>query len=254
MPDQNKIDTDKETVAKAIKKIEGLQDATAIVKAVEEMLQSLADQKAKTRFKIAIPTLKKLFGVYHPTLNIIAQKLAPICINKPELGLAVLNQLWQRGYFEEQVIAVKILNRYSKKFPQPSLKFIHQISRQLTNWAICDILATYGVRNLIDNQVDIFTQLTTKYIPSSNKWTQRFAIVTLVELARHPEIQITKQHLNILKPYLQSTDLDIKKAIVWVYKRAYKSKPLLVKSTIAEYENSTNPNVLWIINQVKKVL
>jgi 3-methyladenine DNA glycosylase AlkD len=128
--------------------------------------------------------------------------------------------LWESEVFEEQLLAVKILRDFANKDPERTIKLVEKFSRDISDWAICDTLATQGIRKIAkDKQKEIFA-LSKNYISSKNLWQRRFAIVLLIELKRCGFDK--KEIKKLLEKVKGDKEPYIKKAIIWLDKELKK--------------------------------
>lgn len=180
---------------------------------IRKILEKEANEKVKASFEKTIPSAKKIYGVKASILNNIAGKIK-------ETDFDLVKKLWESGALEEQLLAAKVLGNFANKDPKQAIKLIEKFSKDISNWAVCDTLATQGIRKITkDKQKEIFA-LSKKYISSKNLWQRRFAIVLLIELNRSgfdkKEIKkLAEKIKNDKEPY-------IKKAMIWLDKELKK--------------------------------
>lgn len=176
---------------------------------IRKVLNKEANEKVKASFAKSIPSAKKIYGVKVFVLNNIAGKIKEIDFN-------LVEKLWDSKTFEEQLLAVKILGNFANKNPEQAIKLVEKFSKDISDWAVCDTLATQGIRKIIKlKQKEIF-EISKELIKSKNLWQRRFAIVLLIELNRSgfdkKEIKkLAEKIKNDKEPY-------IKKAIIWLKK------------------------------------
>jgi len=112
------------------------------------------------------------------------------------------------------LLATKILGRICKKDPGKTIKLIKKFSKDISDWAVCDTLATQGVRKIAKiKQKEIF-ELSKRLISSKNFWQRRFAIVLLIELNRQG---FSKEKIRKLSKKVENDkEHYIKRALVWL--------------------------------------
>jgi 3-methyladenine DNA glycosylase AlkD len=175
---------------------------------IREILKNSANEKTKLSIKKFIPSSKKVYGVRTSLLNGIAKK-----IREPDFGL--IEKLWQSGAFEERLLAIKILMRISKDNPEKFLKLIKKFSKDISDWAVCDTLATQGIRKIAKIKQKGIFEISERFISSKNFWRRRFAIVLLVELNRQGFAN--KKNIKvILKKAEKDKEYYVKKAVIWL--------------------------------------
>ena len=137
---------------------------------------------------------------------------------EPDFDL--VEKLWQSGTFEERLLAAKILGKFSNKNPERTLELIKRFSKDISDWAVCDTLATQGIRKIAKaKQKEIFA-LSKKYISSKNLWQRRFAAVLLIELNRSGFDK--KEIKKLAEKIKDDKEPYIKKAIIWLDKELKK--------------------------------
>jgi len=174
---------------------------------IQKILKSsIRDETKMDRIK-SIPTAKRVYGVRISILNEIVKK-----IKEPDFDL--VEKLWKSGGFEEELLATKILGRICKKDPGKTIKLIKKFSKDISDWAVCDTLATQGVRKIAKiKQKEIF-ELSKRLISSKNFWQRRFAIVLLIELNRQG---FSKEKIRKLSKKVENDkEHYIKRALVWL--------------------------------------
>jgi len=171
------------------------------------MLRKKANKKVKSSFEKFVPSSEKVYGVRVPILNKIAKE-----IEEPNFGL--IEKLWKSGAFEEKLLAIKILGRICKKDSEKTLNLIREFSRGISDWAVCDTLATQGIRKIVKEKKKEIFDLSRELISSKNFWQRRFAIVLLIELSRQG---FAKQKIGKLLKKVENDKEDyVRKAGVWL--------------------------------------
>jgi 3-methyladenine DNA glycosylase AlkD len=144
---------------------------------IQKILREKTNKKTRLSFEKFVPSSKKVYGVRIPTLNKIVKE-----IKEPNFEL--IRKLWKSGAFEERLLAAKILGGTCKKDPEKTLKLIKKFSKDISDWAVCDTLATQGIRKIVKEKEKEIFNLSKELISSKNFWQRRFAIVLLIELSR----------------------------------------------------------------------
>jgi len=99
------------------------------------------------------------------------------------------------------------------------LKLVKKFVKDIVDWAVCDTLATQGIRPITKiKQKEIF-ELSKKLVKSKNLWERRFGIVLLINFKK--EKHWKKEIEAIIKPLENDKEYYVKKAIDWI-KRSLK--------------------------------
>jgi len=185
---------------------------------IRKILRENSDEKVKLSCLKFIPSCKKFYGVKIPLLEKVAKK-----IKEPNFDL--VESLWKGKFFEEKMLAVKILAKICKKNSERALKLLKKFSKNISDWAICDTLATQGTRKIVKEKTQEIFNLSKKLIYSRNFWQRRFGIVLLLELYRQGFDK--KKVENLLKIVEGDKEKYIRKVVVWLKNELKKIKIFL---------------------------
>ncbi len=173
---------------------------------IRDFLKKKSNEKARESWKKFVPNAKKVYGVYLSDINKI--------VSKYKLGgFELVKKLWQDGYLEERILAAKILGRIAKEDPEKTLELIRKFVNDIDNWAVCDTLATQGIKSITGIKKDEIIEFSKKLIKSRNPWKQRFGIVLLVNFKKDPRM---KKVVEGLLKLVKNDDYYVKKAVDWV--------------------------------------
>ena len=109
---------------------------------IRKILKHKSSKKNKESTLKFVPTVKKQYGVKVAVLNELVKK-----IKEPDFEL--VEKLWGSGVFEEKLLASKILGKICKTNSEKTLRLIKKFSKDISDWAVCDTLATQGIRKII---------------------------------------------------------------------------------------------------------
>ena len=181
------------------------------LKQIREKLLKHAGEIETVRF---VPTVEKHYGVKAYLIDELSKKY-------DYAGFKLVKLLWKSRIFEEQVLAAKILGRICKKDPERTLKLVKRFVKDITNWAVCDTLATQGMRKIIQVKKEEILDLADVLSKSKNPWERRFALVLLTNYTN--DTSAKSRILKILQSFRNEREDYVKKAISWV-KRCLKQK------------------------------
>ncbi len=188
------------------------------IKEIRKLLNENSTEETKQSFKKFVPSSEKVYGVKVPFLNKLASKFK-------DGGFELVESLWKSGAFEEKLLAAKILGKICKKDQEKTISLIKKFSKEINDWAVCDTLATQGIRKIAKIKQEEIFGISKKLIKSKNPWERRFATVLLINYASDKKLK--SEIKNILKSVENDDDYYVKKAFEWV-KRKLKPKSLLV--------------------------
>ena len=177
---------------------------------IQKILKSKADKEVKVSAKKFVPTAKKIYGVKALELNKLAVKYKIV-------GFKLAEELWKSGAFEEKLLATKILGKVCKKDSDLTLKLIKKFSKDISDWAVCDTLATQGIIGIIKIKQKEILQIAKKLINSKNFWKRRFAIVLLINFVKDKNLK--KEIEKIVKTVENDKEYYVKKAVDWIKRK-----------------------------------
>lgn len=174
---------------------------------VQKILKRKADDKVKKSFLKFNPSSQGVYGVKVPVLNEIAKK-----IKGPAFDL--VEKLWKSGASEERLLASKILGRICSRDAEKTLKLIGKFSKDVADWAVCDTLATQGIRKIAKIKQAEIIRFSRELVLSKNFWQRRFGLVLLINFVKNKELH--NDILQVIKQTEADKERYVKKAVVWL--------------------------------------
>lgn len=144
-----------------------------------------------------------------PVLNALLKSCRPG-------GFELVEALWSAGAFEERLLATKLLGAVARQDPVRALRFVTAVSRDLSDWAICDTLATQGIRPIALGQRNAIFALAECLAGSKHLWERRLAVVLLLNFAAIPTERLAIR--RILAPIRSEKEPYVQKALAWIDK------------------------------------
>jgi 3-methyladenine DNA glycosylase AlkD len=177
------------------------------VSEVRKLLKTKANKKAKESYKKFIPTAKKIYGVYSKEFKEIVSKYK-------NCGFDFVEKLWEGKYLEEKILAAKILGKICNKNPELTIRLIKKFVKDIDNWAVCDVLATQGIRKIAKQKQKELFEISRKLVKSRDSWKRRFGVVLLINYKK--DKTLAKDIAKIIKPLKNEKEYYVKKAIDWL--------------------------------------
>ena len=135
---------------------------------------------------------------------------------------ALAKELWQSGALEEQIVAIKIIERVGKKNPGKVLPLFLKFSANINNWAVCDGLGMQFLRGIVKTHADEIFALANKLNQSKDSWQRRLSLVMVEWYTRdktyHPQIK------KLVKNLENDEEYYVKKAIHWIRRNLSKGR------------------------------
>jgi 3-methyladenine DNA glycosylase AlkD len=174
---------------------------------IQKILEEKSNEKVKASFQKFIPTSQRVYGVKTQELNKIVAKYKNV-------SFELVKELWDAGAFEERILAAKVLGKICKKDPEKTLQLIKTFSKDIHDWAVCDTLATQGIRNIKQKEI---LEMSKRLVRSKNLWKRRFAIVLLINFAKDRKLK--KEIADIIKSVETDKEYYVKKAVEWIKRK-----------------------------------
>jgi 3-methyladenine DNA glycosylase AlkD len=176
---------------------------------IQHLLKENILPEAKAAHRQFVPGDIKIYGVRTPVLDMLSKQFK-------SGGFELIKTLWDAGALEEQILAVKILQKIAKQDAKRSLQLIRHFAPGINNWAVCDAVGMQALQTIRKtHQAEIFA-LAKKYNRSKNFWERRLSLVLVEWFTRDktllPEIKQLVMALENDEAYY------VKKAIVWINK------------------------------------
>lgn len=182
------------------------EETLIAVQAILQMNKNVDAYNACLKF---VPNAKKVIGVRMPVINEIAKQY------KNE-NIALVKDLWKSGYYEERILAAKLLGKMAKKNPDDALQLTSLFSKDIDNWALCDTIGMQSLKPIVKTHQQEIFKLSNVLIHSNFMWQRRLALVLVEWYTRnkhhHPTIQL------LINQVAKDNEYYVKKAIVWLEK------------------------------------
>jgi 3-methyladenine DNA glycosylase AlkD len=176
---------------------------------IQIQLRAAADLEARAATAKFVPTSQRVYGVRVPVLNTLVKSCRPG-------GFELVEALWRSGAFEERLLATKLLGAVAKQDPVRALGFVRMVSKDLSDWAVCDTLGTQGLRPIALAQRSAIFALAEQLTRSRLMWERRLGIVLLLNFARIPTERAAIR--RTIEPLRSDKEPYVKKALTWIDK------------------------------------
>src|SRR5688572_18129630 len=186
-----------------------------LLQTIHSELRSNSSPEARASALKFVPNATLVYGVRMPYLNTMAKKYK-------DGGYTLVKQLWNSGAFEEKILAAKLISELAKKEPEKAIDTVHEFSKKIDNWALCDTLGMQSLKPIAKKKQEEIFALSSALIGSKDPWQRRLSLVLIENYTKdklfHPEI---KKRISMLKddPYYY-----VKKAVGWVERNLAKGK------------------------------
>lgn len=182
---------------------------------IRRTLKQHADDNGRKAIQKFIPGVFKFYGARTPLLNDLAKEFK-------KGGFPLAEELWDAAYWEEKILAAKLLGKIAKQDAEKTLELFEKFSATITDWAVCDALGMQSLHPIRKtNDKEIFA-IAKKLNQSENLWQRRLSLVMVEwytrDVTKHTRIK------NLVKALETDEEYYVKKAIVWINKNFDKRK------------------------------
>ena len=176
---------------------------------IQKKLKSSSTPEAKTSIQKFVPDASKVYGVKMPLINELAKDLK-------DCDFELINNLWRSGFFEEKILAAKLIGKLSKKFPEEAVSLVKKFSKEIEDWAVCDTLGMQSLKPIAPKYQQQIFVLASQLNSSKNFWQRRLSLVLVEVYARNRDLHFQIQ--SLIEPLKKDKEYYVKKAIVWLEK------------------------------------
>src|SRR3989344_529094 len=153
--------------------VEGIFVMKQILFKIQNILESKSDEQVKKSVLKFVPTSENSYGVKLPELNELVKKYS-------HHGTDLVEELWKSGRYEEKILAAKILSKICNDDSEKTLTLVEKFSSKISDWSVCDTLATQSIRGISKIKKKEIFNLSCKFVKSKNLWQRRFGLVLLI--------------------------------------------------------------------------
>lgn len=182
---------------------------------IRSILKKHADDNGRKAIEKFIPGASVFYGVRTPLLNDLAKQFKPGSFHLAE-------ELWYGGYWEEKILAAKLMGKIAGKNANKTLELFEKFSETITDWAVCDALgmqSLHPIRKTHDKEIFAVANAISH---SKDLWQRRLSLVMVEwytrDVTKHTHIK------NLVKALKNDDEYYVKKAIVWINKNFDKRK------------------------------
>lgn len=171
----------------------------------EMLRQSSPEATAATRK--FVPFSQNIYGLRMPDINQLAGSYK-------SHGLELASVLWQKGAYEERMLAAKILERSPLSEAEKILNLVDSFKNGISNWAICDALGMQAIKKSFRKVPEKTYDMALKYLEADSYWTIRLGLVYLTHFVRKG--QRLREIRMLTDPLAKHEEYYVRKAVVWV--------------------------------------
>lgn len=176
---------------------------------IQKKLKSLSTDEATASIRKFVPDASKVYGVKMPVINELAKELK-------DCGFELINDLWKSGFFEERLLAAKLVGKLSKEFPEQAIALVKRFSKDIEDWAVCDTLGMQSLKLIATKYEREIFDLARQLNKAKSFWQRRLSLVLVEVYARDPLLHPSIHAL--IKPLSNDKEYYVKKGIVWLQK------------------------------------
>jgi len=204
-----------------------------------EQIKKRADPRYQEGMGMAVPTELKVYGVRVPELRGISRlwHRSHKQVSRQDL-LALVEALWNGGAREEAVLAIELLQRYSRWIPELTWQDFERWRVKLDNWEVTDGLGARVLAPWLLADPDQRLHHLQELIADPGVWSRRLALVATVPINRgHTGLTLPDLTLELVDQVKTKRDSMIVKAVSWALRELTKTHPERVAAYLDENED-----------------
>ena len=182
-------------------------------------LEDLSSEKAAQGTARLVKTGDRILGVPGRELDKLAVRYWKT------LTWEELDNLWSESVLEAKILAAKILGRKASKEPDKALETVARWAGEIDNWAVCDVLATQGLRKAFKKNPEAAEDFVGKEYEEGERrgkvFLKRLAMVASISLARQGRPAKARE---LLQKTVDARDPMIVKARKWTERELMKKR------------------------------
>jgi len=206
--------------------------------------RELAKKADPQRAKGAKKYLKSPYKFFGLTAAEQREVLSRWLKDHPDLDIdqviKMADALWHSPYHEKKNLAVRLLDRYSKKLEYRHLPFLGKMVQEVNNWDHLDDISAHLLGQLIDNDPRTLKRLPV-WAKSKNFWVRRSALLCQLPQFRRKAGDKDLFFRLAIPMFDEGDNWDkderffIRKAIGWVLREISKKEPDIVFDFVQQY-------------------
>ena len=185
------------------------------LKSIQQKLSALATVSSQAFSKVMVPGDQHIYGVKTPQLNQLAKQFTPE-------SFTLVEELWNSGSLEEQIIAIKIIEKIGKRDPKKTLLLFKRFSKRIRNWAVCDGLGMQFLKGVSKSHQAEILELAARYNVSKDPWRRRLSLVMVERYTKDPKL--TDKINDLIANLSSDKEYYVKKAVAWIMRNYQKGK------------------------------
>ena len=207
---------------------------------VRTLLASKADSKHAVFHEAYHKSSKKFYGLRSADLTEVFKSIFPKSGNIPkEEAMLLARELWESEWFEEQSIAIMLLERYAKEYSSTDLPYFKKMVGECEGWALLDWIATHILGAMAINYGDPIYKKVRTWTKSKHLWTRRAAVLIHCTPARKKKLR-PEYALPTFEELLHEKEFFIRKAIGWALREIARYYPEITFEFLKEHKNEVS--------------
>ncbi len=223
------------------------------IKAIENELEKLVDEKYREEVSTAVPTSWTIRGVRVPELKRIAKEHLEGKKTEEGYGAAIrfVDDAFRHKDRELALIGLNMLTPFTKFFDSGLAAKSREWIADVHDWEICDNLAYVIMSQLL--MKGLFTEEDLLYLRDNENLFARRAFVVCRVIPLRKGWGDTDKNLSDISYFARDRDHYMVKAMSWALRSAVKSSPEEVSEFLDEYRDSLHPSIVReVTNKLEK--
>ncbi|MGE8203454.1 DNA alkylation repair protein [Heyndrickxia sp. NPDC080065] len=188
--------------------------------AIEEALIAKADKEEAILMKKYMKDRFDFFGLRAPYVKEVFKQILSEYSVQPDDLKKIVTSLWDKHEREYQMIAIHLLNRYTKWLKEDDIELIEYCITHKSWWDSVDVIATNALGSYMKAFPDHTEEIRERWLSSNNIWLQRSILLYQLKYKKETDSSIL---FNSILRLNESKEFFIQKAIGWALREYSKT-------------------------------
>ena len=220
----------------------------------EEFIETLYDILRANRGKNCEVGVKT-FCTPVEIVNELAKHVGEAAKEHPQEAFELFKTLWRNGSREEMILVSRSIGEIAGLVDHEDyLKTIMEFVPSINENEVCDSLAENALRYMsLEYPADVLS-ISRLHVRNIEKWTRRFALLSLKNVLSDDNFSDYESVLNILAPVMTEQDPDVRKVAISVMKDVIQRDPRRSYYFMKRWAKTAGSSTAWIIKSGMKLL
>ena len=193
--------------------------------ALHDLLDFYTDHTYRPGQAGKVQSLLPHYKVPLPVIRQIEIELAPGCLQDPQAGLDLADELWLDPYFEPRMLAIHLLSLAPVSPPEPVLQRISTWARPEEDRQVMQALITKGAGRLMREQPETWSSLVKSWLTSEQTSVQSMGLYALLAIVEDENYQNLPEVYHLVSPLMQGLPANLQGDLLSVLQALTRRSP-----------------------------